>query len=158
MVLLSSMRTFTLLIFFLFSTVASANVCFQSEKNFRTGTRFKSAGEYSEELKWWENKAPNTPSIFSLVKAYFLYSNQKAYVDSLKSDKVAHCYLGCRISQVTSYSTADYVGWLKEQRDLTDCKPKTRFDEADYQATIRGGQIGENRAADCLQACRQVYK
>lgn len=76
------------------------------------------------------------------------------------SDKLAHCYIGCRISQETNYHTADYVGWLKEDRDISDCRGQSYFDEEDYRATVRGAQFGESQpdAPSCERACKQVYK
>lgn len=151
------MKTLFFIFFFLSSVVAAANTCFKSEKNFRTHVYFSDENEYQEELDLWEAKSPKMPSIFSLMIAYDVYSKEKSVISSIRSDKIVHCYMGCRISQRTDYKTADYVGWLKEERDLKDCKSKTHFDEADYMATVRGAQIGENQASNCLQACGQVY-
>ncbi|MGZ3780993.1 MAG: hypothetical protein ACXVCY_10125 [Pseudobdellovibrionaceae bacterium] len=127
------------------------------ETDSRTGTYFQSEEDYQKELERWALQNPGMPSPLSLVKAYSVYSKEKskAVAISKKSDKKAHCYVGCRISQVTNYDTANYVGWLKEERDLKDCDPKTHYDEEDYRATLKGAQIGENHSADCLQACTQ---
>lgn len=99
------------------------------------------------------------PGPIDLMRAYSLYKKEKAQAEKLGNDKRAHCFLGCRISQHTDYHTADYVGWLKEDRDISDCNPRSHFDEEDYRATVRGAQIGEsqNEAATCIQACKQVY-
>lgn len=99
------------------------------------------------------------PFPWHLVKAYSVYKNEKTQAERMSSDKRAHCYIGCRIAQETNYETADYVGWLKEKRDLSDCNPKTHFDEEDYKATIRGASFGNTQrdSLGCLQACTQTY-
>ncbi|MGZ3769990.1 MAG: hypothetical protein ACXVCP_16000 [Bdellovibrio sp.] len=139
------------------STVALAGACYEQEINFKTGKIFASYDEYQSELQRWEEKAPSTPSYYSLMKAYLLYKNDKDFALKIKNDKVAHCFMGCRISQYTDYHTADYVGWLKEKKDLKDCNINTHYDEYDYVATVRGAQIGENSSASCLSSCKQIY-
>lgn len=149
-----------IVIFSLISSTAFADsLCYQSEGDPRTGKAFSTDQDYQDELERWQSKAPGTPNPFALFKAYNVYKSEKDYAGSMKSDKRAHCYMGCRISQSTSYKTADYVGWLKEDRDLKDCSRKTHYDEQDYVATLRGAQFGESQkdARGCLQACQQVY-
>lgn len=134
------------------------NTCYQQETNFRTRARFASDEEYQTELSWWQNKAPETPSLYDLALAFKVYNDEKSTALKLKSDKKAHCYIGCRISQETSFEVADYSGWLKEERDLKDCKTSTHYDEADYTATLNGAHIGENNQANCFNACKEKYK
>lgn len=145
-----------------FSSLAQAQkkLCFQNEIDPRTGRTFFSENEHQDLRAAWLDKSPGITNPFSLMKAYAIYKNEKAYAQSLGSDKLSHCYLGCRISQATNYQTADYVGWLKEDRDLTDCKANSQFDEEDYIATIKGAQFGETQSepATCARACLQIYK
>lgn len=144
------------------SSVAQAAdpLCYQKERNPNTRQAFASADEYDAFRSDWAEQNPGAGNPFSLIKAYNVYKSEKTKAEKMGTDKLAHCYMGCRISQETSYHTADYVGWLKEDRDITDCNYKTRFDEEDYKATARGAQFGESArdAATCESSCKQVYK
>ncbi|WP_295900000.1 hypothetical protein [uncultured Bdellovibrio sp.] len=153
------MKRWILILSLISSPALADSLCYQSEGNPRTGKAFATDQDYQEELSRWRSQAPSTPNPFSLLKAYNVYSSEKAFANSMKSDKRAHCYMGCRISQSTNYKTADYVGWLKEERDLKDCNRNTHYDEEDYVATLRGATFGESQkdAKGCLQACEQVY-
>lgn len=142
-----------------FQAHAADPLCYQKERNPNTRQTFASEDEYQQFRERWADLSPGVGNPFALIKAYNIYKKEKAAAQKMRSDKLAHCYIGCRISQETSYHTADYVGWLKEDRDISDCSPNTRFDEEDYRATVRGAQFGEsqNDANSCLQACKQVY-
>jgi hypothetical protein len=139
-----------------FLSAAEIPKCFQQEYNFRSKQRFANRGEYEAEKNWWKNKAPEVPNLIVLILAYNVYESEKKTAVSLKSDKKAHCYIGCRICQETSYLVADYTGWLKEDRDLRDCKYSTHYDEADYLATLQGARIGENPRVNCLELCGAI--
>ena len=152
--------TFLILILSLFSWTAHAqSSCYLGETDPRTGKVFASDNDYQDELARWQSKAPSMPGPISLLRAYRVYSAEKDRAAAMKSDKLAHCYMGCRISQTTDYATADYVGWLKEDRDIKDCRKTSHYDEHDYIATLRGAQLGEtqNTAQECLRACEQIY-
>ncbi len=155
------MRNILFCLIFICSTQAlAAPLCFQQEYNLPKGQVFASEQEYNDIKVRWQQQDPGFGNPLSLVKAYAIYRQEKDYAQKLGSDKRAHCYLGCRIAQETSYKTADYVGWLKEERDLGDCNLKSRYDEEDYRATVQGAQFGENQseASSCVRACKQVYR
>lgn len=138
---------------------AGQEACFAVETNPETGQKFSTTDEFEKFQESWENQSPGLANPIQLLMAYNVYKKEKDFAVSLGSDKLAHCFLGCRISQETSYHTSDYVGWLKEMRDLTDCNPNSFFDENDYRATIRGGLLGNSQpdASSCQRACLQIY-
>lgn len=156
------MQKFFFLLILGFSSLAQAQdpLCYQKEKNPVTRQVFQSEDEYNSVREAWAHRHPGTGNPFSLIKAYKIYKNEKTKAERMGTDKLAHCYMGCRISQETSFATADYVGWLKEDRDITDCNVSTHFDEDDYEATRRGAQFGESQRdpQGCEQACKQVYR
>ncbi|UOF01710.1 hypothetical protein [Bdellovibrio reynosensis] len=155
------MKKWLLVLSIISFNASAADLCFKSENNPRTGEVFQTQADYDDELSLWNQKHPGMPNPFSLMKAYSLYSSEKDLANKLKkkSDKLAHCYVGCRISQEISKRTADYVGWYKEEKDLKDCHHGTRFDEQDYIATVRGADLGETQqdAKGCLDSCTQIY-
>jgi hypothetical protein len=137
---------------------SETNKCYQNEYNYKSKKKFTDNNEYKVEQDWWNSKKPNTPSLYELFIAYNIFEKEKKTALALKSDKQAHCYIGCRISQSTSYAVADYTGWLKEDQDLKDCKTSTHYDEDDYLATLQGAHFGENDSADCLQLCKTAVR
>lgn len=151
---------FGLIVCFSSAAQAADPLCYQKELNPNTQQAFSSAHEYNSFRSDWANQNPGSGNPLALIKAYSVYKSEKSKAETMGTDKLAHCYMGCRISQETNYHTADYVGWLKEERDITDCNLKTHFDEEDYKATARGAGFGENArdAASCETACKQVYK
>ena len=155
------MKPFFMMVIILFNSAAfaSTNSCFAEETNPATQQRFASLQDYNSFKESWDYQSPGIVNPIHLLRAYQIYKSEKNLALSLGTDKLAHCYLGCRISQVTNYHTTDYVGWLKELRDLTDCNPQSFFDEEDYRATIRGGVLGGSQpdAKSCESACHQIY-
>jgi hypothetical protein len=151
---------FTFIYFISMAAQAQQGMCFKQEINPATSKPFTSEQEWQNELDNWEEAAPRTAGLLSLWKAYSLFTNEKDMARKMGTDKTAHCYLGCRISQETDYETADYVGWLKEQRDLKDCNINTHFDDLDYKATQKGAELGETQidAKSCQEACKQLYR
>ena len=96
----------------------------------------------------------------ALMKAYNVYTKEKKIADSLKNDKKAHCYMGCRIAQEVNFKTAEYVGWMKEDQDIRDCKASTHFDEADFVATVKGAELAQS-ALDgkaCFSSCQKSVR
>jgi uncharacterized protein YozE (UPF0346 family) len=144
----------------LLSTSAmAANECFTQEINPKTNKAYTSAADYIQDRSDWAAKAPESPNMFSLAKAYAIYKSEKEASLKIGNDKHAHCYMGCRISQGTSYRVAEYVGWLKEDRDIKDCNKNSHFDEADYEATTTGAHLGESQvdAEGCVALCKLSY-
>jgi len=141
------------------SSAFAAAECYTQEFNPQTNKPFTSVAEYNSARKEWQAKAPESPNMFSLAKAYAIYTSEKNAALKIGNDKNAHCYIGCRISQEASYRVAEYVGWLKEDRDLKDCNPNTHFDESDYEATTTGAHLGESQvdADGCAAVCKLSY-
>lgn len=150
--------TFFLMLISLDATAAKP-LCYQQEIDPRTGKVFESAQDYEALLTEWSHQEPAPANPFSLMKAYGIYNREKNLSLRLGSDKTAHCFLGCRISMDVNLKTAIYVGWLKEQRDITDCNRSSRFETADYTATVHGAEMGSSlRTPDeCQRACKQAY-
>jgi|GEM_PF-1336547 hypothetical protein len=134
--------------------------CFRSEINPKTQKVYTSEKVYQADIDQWQTRAPESPGMAALMKAYNIFTKEKKIADSLKNDKKAHCYIGCRISQDVNFKTAEYVGWMKEDQDIRDCKAGTHFDELDLIATIKGAEFGQT-AADakaCLTSCQTVRR
>ncbi|MBK9323810.1 MAG: hypothetical protein IPM97_12850 [Bdellovibrionaceae bacterium] len=152
-----------LLIFFIGlmtqTSVAETLQCFQIEEDP------KRLGPYSTQLQYqlakdeWRDETPGLSNPIELAFAYRVYRIEKNKAEALGIDKTAHCFIGCRVAQETSLQTAAYVGWLKEQRDLGDCKAESHFDKEDYLATIKGALMAATlrTGADCADSCIQVY-
>lgn len=141
------------------SAMAAKPLCYQQEIHPHTGKVFQSQQEYEGFLADWSRQEPPPANPFFLMKAYGIYNREKAVSLSLGNDKTAHCYLGCRISMDVNLKTAIYVGWLKEQRDITDCNRSSSFETADYDATVHGAEMGTSlrSAEECQRACKQTY-
>lgn len=154
------MKTLSLFfVLFLMTQSAFAQECFSNEINPRTNKIFSSAEVYQGVVQDWLSREPESPGIFTLARAYSIYKKEQAAAQALGNDKRAHCYMGCRISQGTNYRTSEYVGWMKEDRDIKDCKKGTRFEYADFDATVVGGQFGQSQvdATGCVSICKQNY-
>lgn len=138
---------------------AQAKACHEQEYNEESRKVFSSRDEYADAIRAWKARAPDTPHPIALWRAYNIYKKEHHKALSLGNDKRAHCYIGCRISQDIDFPTADYVGWYKEERDLSDCNRRTHFDEIDYIATIKGAEIGkqQHESSTCERACKQLY-
>lgn len=142
------------------STQASAaGECYTQEINPHAKKIYASQEIYNMDKQEWTAIAPESPGIFALAKAYRIYSKEKDFANSLRNDKRAHCYIGCRLSQEMDYRVAEYVGWLKEDRDIKDCNKATHFDSADYKATRMGATFGESQtdAKGCVAVCKQNF-
>lgn len=142
-----------------FNALAAKPLCYQQEIDPQTGKVFESVRDYEALLADWNHQEPAPANPFSLMKAYGIYNKEKSLSLRLGNDKTAHCYLGCRISMDVNLKTAIYVGWLKEQRDITDCNRASRFETADYTATAHGAEMGSSLRApeECQRACKQAY-
>lgn len=154
------MKSLSLLfVTFLMTQQAFAQACFSSEIDPRTNKIFASDDVYQTTVKDWLSREPRHPGLFDLYAAYGVYKSEQSVAQSLGNDKRAHCYMGCRITQKTNYETTEYVGWLKEDRDIKDCKKGTRFEYADFDATIVGGQKGQSEvdAEGCISTCKRNY-
>lgn len=141
-----SMRLLLALLFFaspVFVSAAETNAC---------------AGYNADADARWESRKPGNPGPFRLAHAYLIYRDETDNLKRIRNDKVAHCYIGCRIAQDVDVPTVLYVAWLKEKRDLTDCRAKSHFDEADERATILGADLAPSApdAASCLPVCRKA--
>ena len=134
------------------------DVCYQGEINARTKKVYASFDEWNLDLEEWNEREPARPSLWHLYKAYSVYKEQLPVATQFKHDKAQHCYMGCMIAQATSQDTVKYVAWLKESRDLQDCSKSTHFEEADYTATLLGGQIGAtaSTADECSASCQDA--
>lgn len=156
------MKTLVLTLTLCFSATTSwaqAKACYEQEYNMKTRKVFSSQSEYDDAVREWQDRHPGGASPISLWRAYNIYKKEQQKALRLGNDKRAHCYVGCRIAQEIDLHTADYVGWYKEERDLSDCNIKSHFDEVDYVATLKGAEVGEQQrdAATCERACKQLY-
>lgn len=121
--------------------------------------------EISElQFKKWKSLRPEPPGLFYLYTAKKLADNERTFALELGSDKRAHCYLGCRISEKTSFETAKFAAWHKEYSDAIDCNPRSYFEIADYDATIKGALYGADKSVPvknktiCVEYCKAQYK
>lgn len=108
----------------------------------------------------WRNRRPAHPGALRLARAYLTYRHEGATLAKIKYDKWAHCYAGCRIAQDVDVLTANYVAWLKEDRDLHDCDPGTHFDPEDEIATNIGASLASQAESPsaCLALCKQTLR
>lgn len=141
------------------SAAFAGSACYTGEVDPKTNRVFTSVEEYNSTLQEWRALAPQSPHILILARAYAVYASEKKNALAIGNDKQAHCYIGCRISQETTYRVAEFVGWLKEDRDIKDCRKQSHFDPADYTATVEGAQLGQSQpdATACLQSCKLNY-
>ena len=132
--------------------------CFKNETNPVTRRHFASNQELVLAQENWRGIEPAMPNPVLLLRAYSVFKVEEPIAKKMKNDKAAHCYIGCRLSQEADYRTADYVGWLKEERDIHDCDGRSHFDPEDYQATLRGALGGENHseAGLCRVLCNNA--
>ena len=140
------------------SSLAIANPkddrCWTSESNPATLTPYTSQAEWRNDLTKWQRLKPPQASLIHLAKAYaVVYKSEKAKAASFSNDKLAHCYVGCRLTQETNFRTSRFIGWLKEDFDLTDCKMSSHFDPVDYQATVFGSEAGKDKKINCETVC-----
>ena len=129
------------------------DLCWTKEENPATKQPYTSHEEWDNDVKAWKMKSHLNTNIVNLAKAFRLYSNEKAKANSFGHDKVAHCYMGCRLSQGINYNTSDYLAWYKELKDVTDCSLDSHFEEADYVATVLGANAGKDKSIQCEAYC-----
>lgn len=127
--------------------------CYRHEVDPRTNQTFVSREEYQSELERWNRIGRPAVGPIDLIVAYRAYRSEKPHAETLGTDKAMHCYIGCVISLATSSKVTDYVGWLKEYQDLTDCDPTTHFEDADSVATSRGARLGARDHTECSSLC-----
>ncbi|MBL7545738.1 MAG: hypothetical protein JNL11_18100 [Bdellovibrionaceae bacterium] len=133
---------------------AADDLCWTKEEDPNSKQPYASLHIWQHERSHWLRFQKSQYNIIELVKAYQVYKQERDRANAFRDDKLAHCFIGCRVSQTTSLRTARYIGWLKEARDLTDCKIETHFEIADYEATVKGAMFGENKKVNCEQACK----
>jgi hypothetical protein len=141
------------------SSVASAVElqCYENEINYRTLKPFLSKEQHEVEKKNWDLVSRPQISIFELVHAYAIFKMESSRAQVLKSDKAKHCYIGCVVSLSTSAKVADYLGWLKEDLDLSDCERGSLFEPADQVATSLGAKLGARDKKECALYCRDQF-
>lgn len=137
--------------------------CFEQEIDPATNRRYHDESAYRADLEALISAEPVRPSYFTLYRAYQLTKAETANARAMKSDKRAHCYMGCRIANDFGTAAAEYAAWYKEHQDLTDCNPGSRFEPRDIEATRIGIRLGEAHApaADlkfCQARCRQQIR
>jgi hypothetical protein len=151
---------FLFLLFSLLSFVANAqdDLCFNKEINPSTKKPYANVKVWQADLDAWNKSAPGNPYTSDLLKAYDIYKREYKKTLSFKKDKVQHCYMGCKIAQEVNLKTTTYVGWYKEQEDLTDCKLTTHFEQLDFTATVDGGLLGaSSKTVNCEIECKRLW-
>lgn len=138
----------------------TAAACFANEVDPATRRAYANEDQYRADLEALLQAEPPRPGLYTLYRAYNLSQAETPNAQALKSDKRAHCYIGCRIANDFGAAAAEYAAWYKEHRDLTDCDRRSRFEPQDIVATQVGIRLGETHAprADkslCQQQCRQ---
>ncbi|MBU6376738.1 MAG: hypothetical protein KGQ59_12120 [Bdellovibrionales bacterium] len=117
---------------------------------------FPSSSQWRKQIRRWNDVRPLSPSLWETYQAYSVAKKERPFAQKhFRNDKQMHCYIGCRIAQDTSLKAAQFVGWAKERRDLTDCDSGTHFEEFDYWVTVRGAELGRafSSASDCIYWC-----
>jgi hypothetical protein len=151
------MSKFIFILGFLYVNLASAQVaCWKSELNYKTNKIYVSQKVYQAHLKHWMGFNKANPNPYFLSQAYLTYKNEIKKTQKFSSDKVKHCYMGCRIAAETNLETAEYTAWNKEKDDLTDCKVRTHFELVDYQSTVDGAK-NAGVSAHCEQYCLATW-
>lgn len=136
----------------------SKETCYKAEINPTTKTTFKNKSIYDEINTLWDKKMPTVADPFDLLKAYQVYKNERINLSKISSDKVKHCYTGCKIRHGVNFKTAQYTGWHKEKEDLTDCKMSSHFEPIDYEATVDGAKSANGTTSGCLTYCKSRWK
>jgi len=131
--------------------------CYENEINYRTLKPFLSKEQHEAEKKNWDLVSRPQISVFELVHAYAIFKMESTRAQVLKSDKAKHCYIGCVVSLSTSAKVADYLGWLKEDLDLSDCERGSLFEPADQVATSLGAKLGARDKKECALYCRDQF-
>lgn len=109
----------------------------------------------------WKKVRPDMTGFSDLLNAKKIIDSERSYSLKLGNDKRAHCYLGCRISAEVDFESARFAAWQKEYSDATDCNPKTHFEIADFDATIKGARRGSQKPIQtkklCADYCKKSY-
>lgn len=137
--------------------VAADPACYKNEIDQSTRKVYQSQQQYESDLAELYSHEPPHPGYPRLYRAYKVYKDAMATQKRFKSDKQAHCFIGCRIAGEVDAETAIYVAWYKEERDLKDCNIQTHFEWADIKATLKGVDIAVGRpdADDYPSLCRK---
>ncbi len=128
------------------ASAAAKNIeCWKSEG-------FKSRESYTKQQAQWKKLKPVSPNNADLISAKLSFDVlKKTYFEN---DKKLHCFIGCEVARIVNVRTSRYLGWLKEERDLNDCKSKTHFEVADYVATMWGANEGQKQSVNCYDLCK----
>ena len=110
---------------------------------------FPSQEAWDNAKKYW--KRLNSRPGLSSICGYFAAQRAKRDINASWGDKFKHCYIGCRIAKDCDDDAANFAGWYKEWKDLTDCKSNSRFDPADHTATKPTRRV--NRNTSCTAYC-----
>lgn len=135
----------------------AANGCFANEINPRTNTVFANEDDWKYAVETWKAEPHPAVGVVDLLIAYSVYRRERNQAEAFVFDKVKHCHVGCAIALKTSAKVADHVGWLKEQRDLIDCKIDSHFEPADAFATSQGARLGARDRYECATLCYQKF-
>lgn len=131
----------------------AADTCWTRENYKEEGRPFSSWHEWNQTRTDWLKRKSLAYNPLYLIKAYKIAQTEAARAESLGGDKMAHCYIGCRISQETNFETAHFAAWYKEMKDLTDCNPSSSFEYTDYAVTYFGAQLRAQTPRQCIQLC-----
>lgn len=156
----SGMKYFALILLFSLSSLVQAQESCALEEIDSTTKKHFTEQQWDQQLEQWMSEEPASPGLLRLGLAFAVYTNEKPKTKKLRGDKRKHCYMGCRISQELGYETAEYVAWLKEHEDLTDCNGSTYFEIRDFEVTVYGAELGQTSKdpAFCIQECNQIKR
>lgn len=129
------------------------DLCWTNEENPATSQPYSSFNEWDNDVYEWKQKFHSHFNLVSLANAFSAYSKEKIKAKSFGDDKVAHCYIGCKIAQKTNFKTSRFAAWYKELKDITDCRIESHFEIKDYDATILGAEAGKNKSTRCESIC-----
>lgn len=140
-------------------TLAAADeLCWTKEEDPATKQPYASQGQWEDNVFAWKAKQHSQFNPIALLKAFSTYSKEKNKANSMTNDKLAHCYIGCKIAQRTDYKTARFVAWYKEMMDISDCKMDTHFEQQDYEATLKGAEAGKSKSTQCDTVCPSLIE
>ncbi|MBL7556738.1 MAG: hypothetical protein JNM24_13030 [Bdellovibrionaceae bacterium] len=134
------------------------DLCWTKEENSATKQPYSSFNEWDNDVFEWKRKYHAQFNLVLLVKAFSAYSKERAKASSFGNDKIAHCYIGCRIAQRTDFRTSRFAAWYKEFKDITDCNMDTHFETKDYEATLLGAEAGRNKKTNCELVCPSLIE
>lgn len=162
------MRTWLILVLTMLPTFALAapadsqenKACYELEVDPSTRRRYQNEAQWNADREKLASLEPTRPGMYTLYVAYQLTKTESVNARAMKSDKRAHCYMGCRVANEVSVAAAEYAAWYKEDRDINDCNPKSQFELRDIVATQVGIEIAEDNFGFatkelCQKVCRQ---